>query len=285
MVLLVVSGKCESLQPDTKDLIYTVEDDSVHVREGTRLSEFMRHFNLCNEDLKVDQLPGCTVTYIRPRAASICTRPFAEHVLLHLAKTYWMSNSQRAFACLLRRQGIVQGDRLVLQVLNMRNNFAISPIAVVHGGCGPRGLWELPEKTSTILCPGDRLIFLPPAPLEENRFNERIASLNDETRSSTLRCAERSLDNPNLFPGSAVKHGEPEVFSKAQAKRKRKTRRGRGGSKRQGQGGSDAADAADTGDHEDDDQQSQASNVTWHNQDNRSNLHPSLGMQGSNASA
>ena len=159
-----LTGICESLQPDAKDLIYTVEDDSVHVREGTRLSKFMRHFNLCNEDLKVDYLPGCTVTYIRPTAASICTRPFAEHVLLHLAKAYWMSNSQTAFACLLRRQGIVQEDRLVLQVLNMRNNFAISPIAVVHGGCGPRGLWEVPEKTSTILCPGDRLIFLPPAP-------------------------------------------------------------------------------------------------------------------------
>ena len=296
-MLLLVS--CESLQPDAKDLIYTVEDDSVHVREGTRLSKFMRHFNLCNEDLKVDYLPGCTVTYIRPTAASICTRPFAEHVLLHLAKAYWMSNSQTAFACLLRRQGIVQEDRLVLQVLNMRNNFAISPIAVVHGGCGPRGLWEVPEKTSTILCPGDRLIFLPPAPLEENRFNERIASLNDETRSLTLRCAERSLDNANLFPGSAVKHGEPEVFPpsakpKAQAKRKRPTRRGRGGSKRQGRGGSGgsdgvdadaaAADAADSGDHGDDDQQSQASNVTWHNQDNWSNLHPSLGMQGSNGS-
>lgn len=198
-----------------------------------------------------------------------------------------MSNSQTAFACLLRRQGILQEDRLMLQVLNMRNNFAISPIAVVHGGCGPRGLWELPEKTSTILCPGDRLIFLPPAPLEENRFNECIASLNDETRSLTLRCAERSLDNANLFPGSAAKHGEPEVFPvpsakpKAQAKRKRPTRRGRGGSKKQvhgGSGGSDVvdADAADRGDHENDDQQSQASIVTWHNQDNLSNLHPSL---------
>lgn len=280
------------------DLIYTVEDDSVHVREGTRLSEFMRHFNLCNQDLKVDYLPGCTVTYIRPRAASICTRPFAEHVLLHLAKAYWMSNSQTAFACLLRRQGIVQEDRLVLQVLNMRNNFAISPIAVVHGGCGPRGLWELPEKTSTILCPGDRLVFLPPAPLEENRFNERIASLNDETRSLTLRCAERSLDDANLFPGSAVKHGEPEVFPvpvsakpKAQPKRKRPTRRGRGGSKKQnvtqghgGSGAADAADAADRGDHEDDeDQHSQASiALTWHNSDDQSIFHHGL-MQGNNA--
>ena len=33
------------------------------------------------------------------------------------------------------------------------------PHEVVHGGCGLKGLWELPEKTYTILHPGDRLIF------------------------------------------------------------------------------------------------------------------------------
>ena len=42
----------------------------------------------------------------------------------------------------------------------MRNEFKISPLAVVHGGLGSLGLWELPESTKTILCPRDRLMLL-----------------------------------------------------------------------------------------------------------------------------
>ena len=45
---------------------------------------------------------------------------------------------------------------LVLKILNMRNTFAISSLAVIHGGKGAAGLWEVPETTRTILCPGDR---------------------------------------------------------------------------------------------------------------------------------
>ena len=41
----------------------------------------------------------------------------------------------------------------------MRINFSISPVAVVHGGRGLCGSWELPETTETVLYPGDRLMF------------------------------------------------------------------------------------------------------------------------------
>ena len=63
---------------------------------------------------------------------------------------------------------------LVLKILNMRNTFAISPLAVIHGGKGAAGLWEVPETTRTILCPGDRLIFVEPHPEEGKKFQKCV---------------------------------------------------------------------------------------------------------------
>ena len=63
---------------------------------------------------------------------------------------------------------------LVLKILNMRHTFAISPLAVIHGGEGAAGEWEVPETTRTILCPGDRLIFIEPHRLEEEKFQECV---------------------------------------------------------------------------------------------------------------
>lgn len=59
---------------------------------------------------------------------------------------------------------------LVLKILNMRPTFAISPLAVIHGGKGAAGLWEVPETTRIILCPGDRLIFIEPHPEDGKKF-------------------------------------------------------------------------------------------------------------------
>lgn len=63
---------------------------------------------------------------------------------------------------------------LVLKILNMRPTFAISPLAVIHGGKGAAGLWEVPETTRTILCPGDRLIFVEPHPEEGKKFQKCV---------------------------------------------------------------------------------------------------------------
>lgn len=223
---------------NTKEHIYKVQADSVEVEEGTGLSSFMEEFNLLPEDLDVNYLPGRMVTYRGSRAASICTRPFAEHLLLQLRKAYWMSyisGYQPAFACWLQRLGIVQEGEFVLSVLSMRNNFFISPLAVIHGGDGSRGLWELPERTTTILCPQDRLIFLDTTPLEEAAFKACIEKLNEKESLLKLDCVKKSLDDANLFPCSAVEPKPKAAASKAAPKRKRPTRRGRGGSKRKAQ--------------------------------------------------
>eukprot|EP00438_Fugacium_kawagutii_P021606 Skav212190 [mRNA] locus=scaffold754:561324:564057:- [translate_table: standard] len=228
--------------------IYKVQADSIEVEQGTGLFSFMEEFNLSPKDLNVNYLPGRMVTYKGSRAASICTRPFAEHFLLQLRKAYWMSyisGYQPAFACWLQRLGIVQEGEFVLSVLNMRNNFFISPLAVIHGGDGWRGLWELPERTTTILWPQDRLVFLDTTPLEEAAFKACIEKLNEKESLLELDCVKKSLDDANLFPGSAVEPKpdanlfrgsavEPKPKAAAASKaRKRPTRRGRGGKKRQ----------------------------------------------------
>ena len=160
-----------------------------------------------------------------------------------------------------------------------RNNFAISPIAVVHGGCRLRGLWELPEKTTTVLCPSDRLIFLPPPPLEKDKFEDCISKINNNEHfhETELRSAERSL-YLNLFPGSMA--SEPEVFSKPKAKAKpkakRRTRRGRGGSKRND---TDVPPRDDPHGPDEDDQSDESEPLTARNDDNQPNLHPEVGLQ------
>lgn len=139
--------------------------------DGSGLQKFMRFFQLKPEDLSLAFLTGRAVTYTGSHAASICTRPFAERLMLHLRKSlvFSMESDWRSgFECLLRHQGILQDNRLVLKILNMRPTFAISPLAVIHGGKGAAGLWEVPETTRTILCPGDRLIFVEPHPEERN---------------------------------------------------------------------------------------------------------------------
>jgi len=160
------------------------------------LQKFMRFFQLKEDDLSLAFLTGRAVTYTGTHAASICTRPFAERLMLHLRKSLVFSTESdwgSGFECLLRHQGILQEDRLVLKILNMRNTFAISPLAVIHGGKGAAGLWEVPETTRTILCPGDRLIFVEPHPEEEKKFQKCVDRLNDEHFLSTLPATERLL--------------------------------------------------------------------------------------------
>jgi len=96
--------------------------------EGSGLQKFMRFFQLKAEDLSLAFLTGRAVTYTGTHAASICTRPFAERLMLHLRKSlvFSMESDWRSgFECLLRHQGILQDNRLVLKILNMRPTFAI----------------------------------------------------------------------------------------------------------------------------------------------------------------
>ena len=48
------------------------------------------------------------------------------------------------------------------------------------------GWWDLPEKTTTILCPGDRLIFLVPShELADADFKNSIERLNCDLSPTT----------------------------------------------------------------------------------------------------
>ena len=46
---------------------------------------------------------------------------------------------------------------------------------MIHGGEGAAGDWKVPETTRTILCRGDRLIFIEPHPDVEKKFQNCVA--------------------------------------------------------------------------------------------------------------
>lgn len=68
----------------------------------------------------------------------------------------------------------------------MRINFSISPVAVVHGGRGLCGSWELPETTETVLYPGDRLMFYVPAENEDQLLHNHCSKKLIEFKESQL---------------------------------------------------------------------------------------------------
>lgn len=117
---------------------------------GQKLKEFMKQFALEDGDLQLDEL-SChdqRYAYEHETAASICTEPVAKRQLQHLIK----SDPQ----C-LEDLRIKKESGYELLALDMRKNFKISPIGIVHNRTG---LLEIPETTSTILSKGDQLVFL-----------------------------------------------------------------------------------------------------------------------------
>ncbi|CAK9066851.1 Uncharacterized protein SCF082_LOCUS33937 [Durusdinium trenchii] len=212
--------------------IYRVDSKTgaVHVgsAESSGLRAFMERFDLTDSDLSCDCLLAHPVAYLHHRAASICTEPFAEALLLQLRKAYWSSSCPAALQSIFTCLGLWEDEKLGLRVMNMRNEFKISPLAVVHGGLGSLGLWELPESTKTILCPRDRLMFFLPSEADQVFYGvckERLASLNDQVFLSGMCLVERSP--ADLFSMVTYRPSPPSECM--EAKPKRKTRRGRGG--------------------------------------------------------
>ncbi|CAJ1340457.1 unnamed protein product [Effrenium voratum] len=160
-----------------RDHLYEAPEGDVRVHRAypgaQGLVGFMAELGLREEDLTVDFLECRAVPWVGKVAASICSPDFANFLLGHFCRRFWQSPAtvQPLLSCLFTHLGMCAGPVesassqepsekvLKLTALNMRHNFRISPMAVVHGGCGLKGLWELPEKTYTILHPGDRLIF------------------------------------------------------------------------------------------------------------------------------
>ncbi|CAK9034546.1 unnamed protein product, partial [Durusdinium trenchii] len=81
----------------------------------------------------------------------------------------------------LYKKTTLKPDDVDVLALNMRHNFNISPLAVVH--TGGDGLCEIPETTSTLLLPGDHLVcFLPSHTSERYKewFEETISILRND---------------------------------------------------------------------------------------------------------
>ena len=150
--------------------IFSVSESNKSVQvKGEKLLAFMKKFKLEDSDLSLDWLPACAVTYTGSTAATICTRLEANTLLRGMQKEYVSRESsslkQKEYLDDKKNEGLYRESDacFVLLELNMRHNFDISPVAVVHGSCGTEdlsGSWELPEKRSTIVFPRDKLIFL-----------------------------------------------------------------------------------------------------------------------------
>eukprot|EP00438_Fugacium_kawagutii_P005092 Skav221522 [mRNA] locus=scaffold1248:159397:161897:- [translate_table: standard] len=154
-----------------------VKEDTAH----TKLRSFMKEFGLCDADLEVKFLRGYMVEYRGSMAAAICTREEAEKILNEQVQLRNQQNLDDLDGWMQQRQqlGLVQEGKLALLALNMRKNFKISPLAIIHGGSGLQGVWELPEKTTTVLCKNDRLIFKAPDDQVEDDFEKHVNNLND----------------------------------------------------------------------------------------------------------
>ena len=183
------------IQPSpAKERIYTIDDKNRNAviclqeapagdRDGhsgmervfkADLRGFMEEFSLKDEDLELDMLPCCAepfCKYQRETAASVCTVPFAQNRL-----------EEEKDPQVLERLRSKESGKVELLALNMRHNFRVSPVAVMH--CGPKEfLFEIPETVRTILYPNDCLVFLESDPGDINQsmqnLNKGILELED----------------------------------------------------------------------------------------------------------
>ncbi|CAE7849963.1 unnamed protein product, partial [Symbiodinium necroappetens] len=71
------------------------------------------------------------------------------------------------------------GEELKVQLryMNMRNKYNISPVGVIHGGSGLQGSWEIPERWTTVVNKGDRILFLEPDETLRAAFETKVDSL------------------------------------------------------------------------------------------------------------
>ena len=133
--------------------------------QGEGLKNFMKAFDLENTDFTLKRMHVCFVVYPGPMAASICNEQIAKERL----------KNQR------------EGERLTeLLVLNMRQNWRVSPVGVVHGGQEWHGAWEVPETVNTIVWSGDRLVFYDPSDRKAKAYMKRLSDAESPGVTSFL---------------------------------------------------------------------------------------------------
>ena len=117
------------------------------------------------------------------------------------------------------------GPVLKLMYMNMRHTYMVSPVAAIHNGLGLSGDWEIPERHTTVVYGGDRLLFLEPS---DESIHQACLRLTDITENQSLPFVTRDPrqeENPR-----AQGHMQQAVVQVPHPQRK-KTRRGGGGSR------------------------------------------------------
>ena len=149
-----LTGDLEQDMLDAFDEFYTVtvdgEDRKVSVKSDTELGKFLDLFaDGGRQCVKLAWLPAHCYDYPHDaKPAALCTEDQAKVLLERLKTTPQFCDR------FLVEDG--QGAELQLRVMNMRRTYGVSPLALFH----PPGLLEIPERKTTIVFPGTRLVFL-----------------------------------------------------------------------------------------------------------------------------
>eukprot|EP00439_Symbiodinium_sp_Y106_P082421 s217_g21.t2 len=180
-------GNCQEKIDEAFQKLYTALEDAKP--EACRLSRQTKAGKLANfrkdycKDGKLvqDNLPLHWATYDGILPAAVCTDKEADKLLMHVNGL----NKETAPVGKLQEElesGLQTAERteflpyfqdpaaggggeeltLLLRFMNMRNKYNISPVGVIHGGSGLTGIWEIPERWTTVVFKGDRIVFLEP---------------------------------------------------------------------------------------------------------------------------
>ena len=160
------------------DRLYTADETGRATVVCNKLKSFVDLFAR-DAEVVLDWLP--VRWYMYPAEASpaaVCTKSQAKPLLERVA------DNEQFWHRFLDEEAHV----LKLLYMNMRHTFGVSPVAVIHGDgrneCRDwyAGAWEMPERCTTVVFPGDRLVFLEPADVSlkrrvEEMCHDRVTSL------------------------------------------------------------------------------------------------------------
>ncbi|CAE7718122.1 unnamed protein product [Symbiodinium sp. CCMP2592] len=158
-------------------------DRQVSIKPDTELYEFLDLFaDGGAQGVELAWLPARCCDYPdHAKPAALCTQDQAKSLLEHLqAKPEFCAR-------FLEEDG--DGAELQLRVMNMRRTYGVSPLALIH----PSGLLEIPERKTTIVFPGTRLVFLVSAHEQIDKACSRLTKL-EENQTLNIERVQVSSD-------------------------------------------------------------------------------------------
>ena len=166
-----LTGDLEQDMLDAFDDSFTVTvdgaDRQVSIKPDTELANFLDLFAYGGtQGVELAWLPARCCDYPdHAKPAALCTKEQAKPLLEHL------KTKPELCARFLEEDG--DGAELQLRVMNMRRTYGVSPLALLH----PSGLLEIPERSTTIVFPGARLVFLVSAHEQVDKNCSRLTRL------------------------------------------------------------------------------------------------------------